>query len=195
MSKKLLREQIKSLKDAKKMNVIQLDEQIKKLQSDIKNNKIDNLPQEDTIKPVKKRDYTFVKDNYKNKTAVKAISIDGDISIYPSMYQASKKTGVNVGIVSNCIKCLNAVKGGNSKIDGKYYRFEYSDIIPVKTTIKPPRKSIKTEPKKQPLTKKEIQAKATAYYKNRYLNDINYKNRLLATQKKYYQNKKLKLAE
>lgn len=42
------------------------------------------------------------------------------------MYNASRKTSINVGIVKFCCEKTNYVKGGYSKKDNKYWTFEFT---------------------------------------------------------------------
>jgi len=93
------------------------------------NNNISNLQllthQQNCKKSAKNRDYSFVKNNHKNKHLVECICDDGTKRYYNSLSCCSKNIGVNTGIIKYCCDGKNNVKSGISKIDGKKYKFSY----------------------------------------------------------------------
>ncbi|AYV80398.1 MAG: hypothetical protein Harvfovirus1_23 [Harvfovirus sp.] len=84
-----------------------------------------------TIK--KKRDYSFVGSNHKNKHKVKAINLTTNtFEIYESLYKCQNDLGINAGIIKMCCEGLNHVKSGISKKNNQKYRFEYTNLEPTK---------------------------------------------------------------
>ena len=72
------------------------------------------------------RDYSFVKDNHKNKKTVKAINLlTNEESIYYSLYSVYKILSINAGQVKMICEGLNCCKSATSKKDGQKYTFVY----------------------------------------------------------------------
>jgi hypothetical protein len=97
------------------------------------NNNIENLQcvthQENCKKSAANRDYSFVKDNHKNRKSVQSTCIEtGEKDYFPSMYKAHLELGINAGLIKMCCEGLNSVKSAKSKITGKSYKFEYDAI-------------------------------------------------------------------
>ena len=77
-------------------------------------------------KSTMKRDYTFVKNNHKNRKYIKAINCsNNEVSYYNSLYAVQKHLQINSGLVKMVCEGLNHCKSGNSKKDGFSYKFEY----------------------------------------------------------------------
>jgi len=99
--------------------------------NDIKaDNRLVNLQlvtqQENCQKSAKKRDYTFAKNNHKNKKCVKATNIQtNEISFFNSMYAIQQHLGINAGLVKMVCEGLHNAKSGKSKINGDFYKFQY----------------------------------------------------------------------
>ena len=93
-------------------------------------NRICNLQlmtqQENCKKTAKKRDYTFVAKNHRNKKCVKATNSDtNEVSYYNSLYAVHQHLGINAGIVKMVCEGINRCKTGILKKDNCYYKFEY----------------------------------------------------------------------
>ena len=72
------------------------------------------------------RDYSFVKDNYKNRKKVKGINLlTNEEVIYNSLYSVNKTLDINGGQVKMICEGLNYCKSATSKKDGQKYTFEY----------------------------------------------------------------------
>ena len=72
------------------------------------------------------RDYSFVKDNHKNRKTVKAINLlTNEEVIYNSLYSVNKILAINAGQVKMICEGLNYCKSATSKKDGQKYTFEY----------------------------------------------------------------------
>ena len=82
--------------------------------------------QENCLKSAKKRDYSFVSNNHKNRKCVKAINkTTGETTYFNSMYSIEQHLGINCGLVKMVAEGLNKCKSGKSKVDGHYYTFKY----------------------------------------------------------------------
>ena len=117
--------------------IIPGDKVIDHINDNAKDNRLCNLQlvtqQENCIKSAKKRDYTFVKDNHKNRKCIKAINqITGEVSYYKSMYATQQCLDINAGIIKMICDGLNKCKSGISKKDGQRYIFKYinADELP-----------------------------------------------------------------
>ncbi len=100
------------------------------INNDKQDNRLCNLQlltqQQNNIKSVKNRDYSFVGKNYDNRKYVKAINVNtGEESFFNSMYSIQQHLGINAGIVKMVCEGLNNCKTGISKIDKSIYRFVY----------------------------------------------------------------------
>ena len=72
------------------------------------------------------RDYTFVKDNHRNRKYVKATNIStNEGSYYNSLYAVQQHLQINAGIVKMVCERINNCKTGISKKDNCHYKFEY----------------------------------------------------------------------
>ena len=73
------------------------------------------------------RDYSFVKDNHKNRKKVKGINLlTNEEVIYNSLYSVNKLLAINAGHVKMiCEKEYKYCKSATSKKDGQKYTFEY----------------------------------------------------------------------
>ena len=105
------------------------------INNDRTDNRLCNLqivtPQVNNKKSAIKRDYSFVKNNRKNKKCVKAINLSsGEVTYFNSLYKAQQGLGINAGIIKQICENKNFCKTGKSKIDNDSYRFEYVDNIP-----------------------------------------------------------------
>ena len=79
----------------------------------------------------KKRDYTFAANNHKNKKIVKSTCIEtGEFDYFHSLYSVHRDLKINCGIVKMCCEGLNRVKSRNSKLNGKFYKFQYVNKLP-----------------------------------------------------------------
>ena len=79
----------------------------------------------------KKRDYTYAANNHKNKKIVKSTCIEtGEIDYFHSLYSVQRDLKINCGIVKMCCEGLNRVKSGKSKLNGKFYKFQYVNELP-----------------------------------------------------------------
>lgn len=169
------------------------------------NNKIDNLQllthKKNLEKSVKKRDYSFVKNNHANRRAIKATCEDGNVTHYESIAKASKATGINVGLISYSVRKLNNCKGGTSKTDGKYYTFEYSDQeLEISKRVRNGNKKILTDEDrrersklymKKYLSKPEVKEKVKQQ-KKEYIKKPESKERFKEYQKKYLSSEEAK---
>ena len=100
------------------INFIKTDNRIKNLElvTQSENNK----------KSAINRDYSFVKDNHKNKKKVKCINmLTNEETIYNSLYSVYKMLSINAGQVKMICEGLNNCKSATSKKDGQKYKFEY----------------------------------------------------------------------
>ena len=76
------------------------------------------------------RDYSFVKDNHKNRKTVKAINLETkEEKIYKSLYAVKKELAINEGQVKMICEGLNHCKTATSKKNGKRYTFEYLFLV------------------------------------------------------------------
>ena len=81
---------------------------------------------ENNKKSSRNRDYTFVKDNHRNKKYVKATnSSTNEVSYYNSLYAVRQHLQINAGIVKMVCEGINNCKTGISKKDNCHYKFEY----------------------------------------------------------------------
>ena len=81
---------------------------------------------ENNKKSSRNRDYTFVKDNHRNKKHVKATnSSTNEVSYYNSLYAVQQHLQINAGIVKMVCEGINNCKTGISKKDNCHYKFEY----------------------------------------------------------------------
>ena len=81
---------------------------------------------ENNKKSSRNRDYTFVKDNHRNKKYVKATnSSTNEVSYYNSLYAVRQHLQINAGIVKMVCEGINNCKTGISKQDNCHYKFEY----------------------------------------------------------------------
>lgn len=72
------------------------------------------------------RDYSFVKDNHKNRKKVKGINLlTNEELIFNSLYSVNKLLNINAGQVKMICEGKNYCKTATSKKDGQKYRFEY----------------------------------------------------------------------
>ena len=72
------------------------------------------------------RNYSFVKDNHKNRKTVKGIDLStNEEVIYNSLYSVNKILAINAGQVKMICEGLNYCKSATSKKDGNRYTFEY----------------------------------------------------------------------
>ena len=72
------------------------------------------------------RDYSFVKDNRKNRKTVEGINLStNEENIYNSLYSVQKELAINAGHVKMICESLNYCKSTTSKKDGNRYTFEY----------------------------------------------------------------------
>ena len=93
-------------------------------------NKLCNLQmitqQENCNKSAQERDYSFVKDNHRNKKCVKATNCEtNEVTYYNSLYAVQQHLQVNAGIVKMTCDKINHCKTGISKKDNYHYKFEY----------------------------------------------------------------------
>ena len=99
-----------------------------------KDNRLKNLElvttSENNKKSVVNRDYSFLKDNHKNKKKVRSINIlTNEENIYNSLYSVNKLLGINAGHVKMiCEDDYIYCKSATSKKDGQKYRFEYLKV-------------------------------------------------------------------
>ena len=76
------------------------------------------------------RDYSFLKDNHKNRKRVKVINmLTNEEVIYNSLYSVNKLLGINAGQVKMICEGLNYCKSATSKKDGQKYTFEYLNVV------------------------------------------------------------------
>ena len=97
-------------------------------------NRLSNLQmmtqEENCKKSAQERDYTFVKDNHRNKKCVKASATNSnanEVSYYNSLYAVQQHLQVNAGIVKMICDGVQYHKTGISKKDNHHYKFEYVD--------------------------------------------------------------------
>ena len=93
-------------------------------------NSLDNLQlvtqKENCKKSAPNRDYTFTKNNYKNRRCVKAINIaNKEEFFYNSISAAQQNLGINSGVIKNICDGNNYCKSGKSKINNCVYNFCY----------------------------------------------------------------------
>ena len=113
--------------------VIDDDRVIDHINNNKTDNRIENLQlvtqQQNCKKSAKNRDYSFAKDNHKNKRNVIVINEETkEETTYKSLYACAKATGVNCGIISMCCQGINRVKSGTSKTTGQKFSFKYIDV-------------------------------------------------------------------
>ena len=86
---------------------------------------------ENNKKSANNRDYSFVKDNHKNRKKVKAINLlTNEEVIYNSLYSVNKLLGINAGHVKMiCEDKYIYCKSATSKKDGQKYKFEYLKVV------------------------------------------------------------------
>ena len=110
---------IESDKHINHMNFIKTDNSLKNLEvvTSSENNK----------KSVINRDYSFLKDNHKNRKIVKSINmLTNEEVIYNSLYSVNKLLGINAGHVKMiCDDKYIYCKSATSKKDGQRYSFVY----------------------------------------------------------------------
>ena len=88
--------------------------------------------QQNCLRSAKNRDYSFVKDNHKNRRSVKAINIKTkQVFHFKSMYAAQQQLGINAGIVSMCCQKINNCKTGISKKNGQQYEFKFTTKVKI----------------------------------------------------------------
>ena len=76
------------------------------------------------------RDYSFLKDNHKNKKKVKSINLlTNEEVIYNSLYSVNKFLSVNAGLVKMICEGFKYCKSATSKKDGQKYKFEYVNEV------------------------------------------------------------------
>ena len=95
-----------------------------------KDNRLENLEvvtrSENNKKSVINRDYSFVKNNHKNRKKVKALNLStNEESIYNSLYSIYKILGINAGHVKMICEGKKYYKSAASKKDGQKYTFKY----------------------------------------------------------------------
>jgi hypothetical protein len=104
-------------------------QEIDHVNSNRSDNSISNLQactrSENRRRAATNRDYSFVATNHTNRRSVIATNLNLETREFQSLYAAGKATGINPGIVQMCCKGTNNSKGGISKNDGVYWRFEY----------------------------------------------------------------------
>ena len=111
--------------------VIESDKYINHINFNRKDNRLENLEvvtrSENNKKSAINRDYSFVKDNHKNRKKVKAIKLlTNEEVIYNSLYSVNKLLGINAGHVKMiCEEKYIYCKSATSKKDGQKYTFEY----------------------------------------------------------------------
>jgi hypothetical protein len=114
--------------EANPFDLIEEWEQIDHIDNNKQNNKISNLQKltrsENLKKAAKNRDYSFVKNNHKNKHYVKATNISTkEVDIYGSLNQVKKHLGINACVVKHhCEKSKNTVTSPETK---QVYKVEY----------------------------------------------------------------------
>ena len=115
--------------------VIEKNKSINHINFNRKDNRIENLEVVTTSENNKKsainRDYSFVKDNHKNRKKVKAINLlSNEEVIYNSLYSVNKLLGINAGHVKMiCEEKYIYCKSATSKKDGQKYTFEYLKVV------------------------------------------------------------------
>ena len=114
---------IESDKSINHINFIRTDNRLKNLEvvTTSENNK----------KSAINRDYSFVKDNHKNRKKVKGINLlTNEEVIYNSLYSVNKLLGINAGQVKMiCEEKYIYCKSATSKKDGQKYTFEYLKVV------------------------------------------------------------------
>ena len=114
---------IESDKHINHINFIRTDNRLKNLElvTTSENNK----------KSTVNRDYSFLKDNHKNRKRVKAINmLTNEEVIYNSLYSVNKLLGINAGHVKMiCEDKYIYCKSATSKKDGQKYTFEYLKVV------------------------------------------------------------------
>jgi hypothetical protein len=95
--------------------------------NDRSNNNIENLQYSgDCRKSDVNKDYSYVKDNHKNRKEVIATCINtGEIKYFNSLYSVQKGLGINAGLVKMCCDGARYAHSAKSKVDGNSYKFEY----------------------------------------------------------------------
>ena len=93
-------------------------------------NRLENLEvvtrSENNKKSAINRDYSFVKNNHKNRKKVKAVNLSkNEETIFSSLYSVYKILGINAGQVKMICEGLNYYKSAASKKDGQKYTFSY----------------------------------------------------------------------
>ena len=106
------------------------------LNSDKEDNSLINLQlvttKENCLRSAKNRDYSFVKDNHKNRKSVKAINIETkQVFHFNSLYAAQQYLEINAGLISMCCQGINRCKTGISKKDGQRYRFKFTTKLKI----------------------------------------------------------------
>ena len=114
--------------------VIESDKHINHINFIRTDNRLKNLEVVTTSENNKKssinRDYSFVKDNHKNRKKVKGINLlTNEEVIYNSLYSVNKLLGINAGQVKMICEGLNYCKSATSKKDGQKYTFEYLKVV------------------------------------------------------------------
>ena len=100
------------------INFIRTDNRLKNLELVTKS--------ENNKKSTINKDYSFVKDNHKNRKKVKGINLlTNEEVIYNSLYSVNKLLAINAGQVKMICEGLNYCKSATSKKDGQKYSFEY----------------------------------------------------------------------
>lgn len=84
--------------------------------------------QDNCKKSAKKRDYSFVANNCKNRRCVMATNkVTNQVTFFKSMYAIKQHLGINAGIVKMVCENTNKCKSGVSKINQERYVFKYID--------------------------------------------------------------------
>ena len=93
-------------------------------------NRLSNLQlmtqKENVKKSIKKRDFSYVANNHKNRKCVRATNIEtNEVTHFNSMHAVKQHLDINAGIVSMCCRGIDHHKSSVSKKDGQRYTFEY----------------------------------------------------------------------
>ena len=137
---------------------------------DKEDNRLCNLQlmtqQENCLKSAKKRDYSFVSNNHKNRKCVKAINkTTGETTYFNSMYSIEQHLGINCGLVKMAAEGLNYCKSARSNIDGHSYTFKYIKKEDLPANFK---KSANIRPKKYtPAERKKVQQEQIRRWQNK----------------------------